>query len=201
MRETLTNPLGELPPLVEATALAREVEFAYPIGPGAPARGLVKGFIDALVAYGDELWVLDYKSDRLANPARAREHVDDHYGVQARLYALAADRMRGDRRLRGVLFAFVRHGLVVPVAVEDGTLATWAQLAGGPAMIPLHPRGTLRALRQPRRATTSSAGSASARGAAISATRASTSPRRSSRPTAGSAARTSRCSASSCSRS
>ena len=77
----MTLPLAELPPITEATALAREVEFAYPI-PGAPGRGLVKGFIDALVAYGDDLWVLDYKSDRLANPARAREHAFEHYGAQ-----------------------------------------------------------------------------------------------------------------------
>jgi ATP-dependent exoDNAse (exonuclease V) beta subunit len=123
---TLTAPLGELPPLAEATALAREVEFAYPI-PGAPGRGLVKGFIDALVAYDDDLWVVDYKSDRLANPARAREHALEHYGVQARLYALAADKLRGTRTLRGVVFAFVRHNVTVQVAVEPDTLAQYAR--------------------------------------------------------------------------
>jgi len=132
---TLTAPLvltdgQELPPLAKATGLAREVAFAYPI-PGTPVRGLVKGFIDALVAYDDDLWVLDYKSDRLANPARAREHADEHYGVQARLYALAADRLRGGRTLRGVLFAFVRHGIVVPVAIDDGALASYARWLEG----------------------------------------------------------------------
>ena len=132
---TLTAPLAltdgrELPPLVEATALAREVEFAYPI-PGTPVRGLVKGFIDALVAYDDDLWVLDYKSDRLANPARAREHADEHYGVQARLYTLATDRLRGGRTLRGVLFAFVRHGIVVPIEIDDGALASYARWLEG----------------------------------------------------------------------
>jgi exodeoxyribonuclease V beta subunit len=127
---TLTEPLGDLPPLVEATALAREVEFAYPI-PGAPGRGLVKGFIDALVAYGDDLWVLDYKSDRLANPARAREHAFEHYGVQARLYSLAADKLRGTRTLRGVLFTFVRHGITVPIAVDDAELARYTRWLEG----------------------------------------------------------------------
>jgi len=126
VRETLTAPLGELPPLVEATALAREVEFAYPI-PGAPGRGLVKGFIDALVAFGDELWVLDYKSDRLASPAKAREHAEAHYLVQAKLYALAADKLRGRRTLRGVLFAFVRHGVTVPVEVDLASAASWLE--------------------------------------------------------------------------
>ncbi len=61
-----------LPPLVAARAFAREVEFAYPIpGPGR-ARGLVKGYIDALVAWDDELWVLDYKSDLLAGESGPR---------------------------------------------------------------------------------------------------------------------------------
>jgi exodeoxyribonuclease V beta subunit len=130
VRETLTQPLGELPPITEATALAREVEFAYPI-PGEPGRGLVKGFIDALIAYGDDLWVLDYKSDRLANPARAKEHALEHYGVQARLYSLAADRLRGARTLRGVLFAFVRHGITVPIAIDGDELARYARWLEG----------------------------------------------------------------------
>ena len=137
---TLTSPLAlvdgrELPPLVGATALAREVEFAYPIPaiPGAPTRGLVKGYIDALVAYDDELWVLDYKSDLLAEPLidSARARVQDHYLVQARLYALAADRLRGGRRLAGLLFAFVRHGLVVPLEIDAAALAEWAGWLSG----------------------------------------------------------------------
>jgi ATP-dependent exoDNAse (exonuclease V) beta subunit len=131
--QTLTAPLAlvdgsTLPPLVDAAALAREVEFGFPIpGPGAP-RGLVKGFIDALVAWDDELWVLDYKSDLLAGDdlaAAAQRHVRERYAVQARLYAIAADRLRGRRRLAGLLFAFVRHGVVVPVRIADETLATW----------------------------------------------------------------------------
>jgi ATP-dependent exoDNAse (exonuclease V) beta subunit len=134
---TLTEPMAltdgtTLPPLVAATRLAREVEFAYPL-PAARAnatRGLVKGFIDALVVYGDELWVLDYKSDALAGAldldAAARHHVREHYAIQTRLYAIAAERMRGTRRFAGMLFAFVRYGLVVPVpASSSETLAAW----------------------------------------------------------------------------
>jgi hypothetical protein len=33
--------------------------------------------------------------------------------------------MRGGRRLAGLLFAFVRHDLVVPVPVTGDTLAAW----------------------------------------------------------------------------
>jgi len=148
----LTQPLAladgyTLPPLVDAAGLAREVEFSYPIPapPGGATRGLVRGFIDALVTWpgadaaapgGDELWVLDYKSDLLltdaagsAAPARllaaAQRRVREHYAVQARLYAIAADRMRGRRKLAGLLFAFVRHGIVVPIRIGDDTLAAW----------------------------------------------------------------------------
>ncbi|HEY5920566.1 MAG TPA: UvrD-helicase domain-containing protein [Kofleriaceae bacterium] len=131
---TLRAPLAladgrELPPLVDAAQLAREVEFAYPIPGAVPARGLVKGFIDALVVYDNELWVLDYKSDLLGGndlAASARERVHEHYNVQARLYALAADKLRGDKQLAGLLFAFVRHNIVVPLRVDADTLATWS---------------------------------------------------------------------------
>src|SRR5262249_11767984 len=121
--------------------LAREVEFGYPIPaiPEIPAipdaaspapRGLVKGFIDALVAWGDELWVLDYKSDLLVGDhlaALAQDRVRERYAVQARLYAIAADRLRGRRRLAGLLFAFVRHDVVVPVRTSDELLAGWTE--------------------------------------------------------------------------
>ncbi|HEY5944506.1 MAG TPA: UvrD-helicase domain-containing protein, partial [Kofleriaceae bacterium] len=128
---TLRAPLSlidgyELPPLVDAAQLAREIEFAYPIPGATPARGLVKGFIDVLVAWDDELWVLDYKSDLLAGPdlgAAASARAREHYGVQARLYAIAADRLRGRRTFAGLLFAFVRYGVVVPMRVEPDTIA------------------------------------------------------------------------------
>ena len=131
---TLTAPLSladgaTLPPMIEATALAREVEFAYPL---PDARGLVKGYIDALVAFDDELWVLDYKSDVLGDNrlASAAARVREHYGIQARLYALAAERMRGSRRFAGLLFAFVRYGIVVPIRIDDGQLASWTRWLG-----------------------------------------------------------------------
>jgi ATP-dependent exoDNAse (exonuclease V) beta subunit len=99
----------------------------------------VRGFIDVLASWrDDELWVLDYKTDVLAGAslaAAARERVREHYGVQLRLYALAADRVlrtradhrstSGARRLAGMLFAFVRYGIVVPIAIGDDAIAAW----------------------------------------------------------------------------
>src|SRR5262249_3365079 len=130
----LTRPLAlvggdTLPSLASAPALAREVEFAYPL-PGEARRGLVGGYIVALVAWDDDLWVVDYKSDLLAGDnlaAAAERRVREHYGVQMRLYAIAADRLRGKRRLAGLLFAFLRHDIVVPIRATDGTLAEWTR--------------------------------------------------------------------------
>jgi ATP-dependent exoDNAse (exonuclease V) beta subunit len=133
---TLSAPLpltdgNALPALVQATALARELEFTYPVPAldASPPRALVKGFIDALVAYDDELWVLDYKSDLLRGAdlaAAAKRHVDEHYMVQARLYALAAELMRGRRKFAGLLYTFVRYNITVPLRIEDTTLAEWS---------------------------------------------------------------------------
>jgi exodeoxyribonuclease V beta subunit len=139
----LTAPLqlhgdDPLPPLVMARAIAREVEFTYPI-PGTPTRGLVRGFIDALVAWDDELWVVDYKSDLLVGPDLARaaeQRVEERYAVQQRLYALAARRLAGPRPLAGLLFAFVRHGIAVAVRTPAARLDDWTHwLAGLPAEV------------------------------------------------------------------
>ncbi len=140
--QMLTSPLvlvdgTTLPSMADATAVAREVEFSFPIPTVIKDRkspGLVRGYIDALIAYDDELWVLDYKSDALAGSdlgAAALHRVRQHYEIQARLYAIAADRLRGQRRFAGMLFAFLRYNLVVPMRIEDAQtsgpnrLAAW----------------------------------------------------------------------------
>jgi len=128
--QMLTAPLAlidgsELPAMADATAVAREVEFSFPIPTvraDRPSPGLVRGYIDALIAYDDQLWVLDYKSDALAGSdlaAAALHRVREHYEIQARLYAIAADRLRGKRELAGMLFAFLRYGIVVPIRIAD----------------------------------------------------------------------------------
>ncbi len=144
--QTMTQPMvsrGNLkvtmPPLYQAK-LAREVEFLFPLpardagrgrggrGAGEAPRGYVKGFIDLLVRSGDDLWVLDYKSDFLGDggEASARHRVDDKYQLQARLYAVAAQRMVPEGcRLAGLLFAFVRHQLVIGVATPPAELSRW----------------------------------------------------------------------------
>lgn len=127
---------GETLGTLAEAQVAREVEFAYPI-PDAPMdrsgddlmasagvagpRGFIKGFIDAIVAWDDRWWVVDYKSDVLDDdPAAMDRHVDEHYRVQYELYAVAVARMRGiageaDRQAKfgGLLYWFLRPGHIV----------------------------------------------------------------------------------------
>ena len=123
--------------------LAREVEFVFPLpmrDPAAGERGFVKGFIDALARWdGDERWfVVDYKSDVIDLSAEAAEaHVNEHYDMQVRLYALAAAAMMklrdaGDhaRRFGGLLYYFLRSGRVVHRAPTAADLDAYrAELA------------------------------------------------------------------------
>jgi exodeoxyribonuclease V beta subunit len=141
--QTLTTEIksrGELrvalPPLYRAQ-LAREVEFLFPLPHHAATgrtlavdspRGYVKGYIDLLVRLDDELWVLDYKSDFLGEGTEAavQHRVDDKYQLQARLYAIAAQRMvPSGCHLAGLLFAFVRHQRFVGVATPPAELVRW----------------------------------------------------------------------------
>ena len=73
--------------------------------------------------------MLVYKSDLLRGSdlaAAAKRHVEEHYMIQARLYALAAERMRGRRKFAGLLYTFVRYNVTVPLRIEDTTLAEWS---------------------------------------------------------------------------
>jgi exodeoxyribonuclease V beta subunit len=128
-----------LAPLGAASRLAKEVEFVYPIpdAPGAAGsgRGFVKGFIDLIVTWpGDQRWyVVDYKSDVIdvAGDAAQRQ-VDEHYLVQAELYALACARMLGLRdaadhaaRFGGLLYWFLRSRRVVHLAPTAADLVRY----------------------------------------------------------------------------
>jgi exodeoxyribonuclease V beta subunit len=121
----------------------REMEFLYPIpearhpllhrerselglglgldvGEAAPwrvERGLVKGFIDFLFQHGARTYVCDWKGDWLPSwqPAAVAHHSQRNYGLQGRLYTLAALRFLGitdpgayDAGFGGILYCFLR---------------------------------------------------------------------------------------------
>jgi len=65
----------------------REHPFAFALAPGEP---LIGGVIDLLASEADgTVLVLDYKSDRVARGADLEGLVEDEYGAQRLLYALA----------------------------------------------------------------------------------------------------------------
>ncbi|MBR2978607.1 MAG: UvrD-helicase domain-containing protein [Myxococcaceae bacterium] len=81
-------------------------------------RGFVKGFIDLVFEHRGRLWLADWKTDRLsdAHPETLRRHVESHYAIQVRLYALALARLAAietesafARRFGGFLYFFVRQ--------------------------------------------------------------------------------------------
>jgi len=127
-------PAGTLPSLAAAESALREMEFHFPIPenghplwsrPAAPRkdrpwrieRGVVRGFIDLLLEHAGRVYVCDWKSDLLPSYAEAdlARHCQQHYDVQARLYALAAlrlcdiaDAQAYEQRFGAVLFCFLR---------------------------------------------------------------------------------------------
>jgi len=129
----------ELGTLATAPRVAKEVEFAYPLAlpDGRPA--FARGYVDLLVAWDDQLWIVDYKSDAIGaqTAAEARVHVDRHYDQQSKLYAVAAARLlRLDgaadcaRRFGGVLYWFLRSNLIVERTVRWPELARWTDELG-----------------------------------------------------------------------
>ncbi len=106
--------------LVHADRLVREMEFHFPFGSrdgGAPPTGFVKGFIDLVVEHDGRVYVLDWKSDLLADyrAATIDRHVADNYDLQAQLYSLALIKLFGltteadyEARFGGAVYCFLR---------------------------------------------------------------------------------------------
>ena len=129
----LVTPLGpDLPSVIGAREVSRELEFLYPIpeaahpllsrsdgspGPLAVHRGFVKGFIDLVFEHDGRVYFADWKSDFLPSYGAdaLAAHVRDRYDVQARLYSLAIVKYLGLRteadfeaRFGGLLYLFLR---------------------------------------------------------------------------------------------
>ncbi|MBK8171015.1 MAG: UvrD-helicase domain-containing protein [Sandaracinaceae bacterium] len=137
--------------LTSASQHLREPEFIYPIPEAAHRllstagaesarfsveRGYVKGYIDLIFEHEGRSYVLDWKSDTLPSydSASVRTHAEAHYGVQARLYAIALVRMLQietaadyERSFGGLVYFFLRSGggegvyFVRPTFSELGT--------------------------------------------------------------------------------
>jgi exodeoxyribonuclease V beta subunit len=154
IHSALTVPIplpagGSIPGLCQVKRLLREMEFLYPAAapPGGDGATYVRGFIDLVFEHDDRIYLLDWKSDLLADydPDTLRQHCALHYREQALLYGAAIDRLLrsgGQARGRGgMLYLFLRgvdasrpgRGIHF-FAPGDGDLdAELAALAGGGA--------------------------------------------------------------------
>lgn len=100
-------------------------------------QGMLKGFIDLTLEQDGRYWVLDYKSNYIADghydsPALIQQMLTHRYDVQAALYAVAIHRLLQSRladykpqeHLGGALYWFLRGG----EAANKGVLALDIQL-------------------------------------------------------------------------
>lgn len=131
---TLTTPVdlgagGTIPGLGCVTELVREMEFTYPYPEAfhprldqepddlAIDRGFVKGVVDLIFRAGGRAYLLDWKTDILADYSRERmeAHFQEHYELQAKLYLLALVKLMRcrsaaayDAEFGGILYCFLR---------------------------------------------------------------------------------------------
>jgi len=122
-----------------------EMRFLYPIperahpplgaqqGPDRPPlsveRGFVQGVIDLVFEHEGRVWLLDWKTDRLPSydAASVTAHLEAHYALQARLYALAVARLLRiespsdhEQKFGGILYGFVRGMRLTAQGTTEG---------------------------------------------------------------------------------
>jgi ATP-dependent helicase/nuclease subunit A len=101
----------------QATVIGREVPFVMPwpnnepVGVEAQLR-VMEGVIDVVYDVAGEVWVGDYKTDRVTTSNVVR--YADMYRHQAQVYAIAASQSLG-LNIKGCKFFFLRIGEVVPI--------------------------------------------------------------------------------------
>lgn len=107
-------------------------ELARPALRTTQLQGMLKGFIDLTLEQDGRYWVLDYKSNYIADgqydsPALIQQMLAHRYDVQAALYAVAIHRLlqsrladyKPEQHLGGALYWFLRGG----EAANKGVLA------------------------------------------------------------------------------
>jgi ATP-dependent exoDNAse (exonuclease V) beta subunit len=99
----------------------REVPFLLSRDGDDPDRGpLATGRVDLVHQDGDDLVVIDYKTDRDVKPANAEVHALDKHSGQAEIYAQALAAATGIV-VREVVFVYCKAG--VEVRLRDGEIA------------------------------------------------------------------------------
>ena len=110
-----TYPIPEADhPLLGSSRSANSPVQALPYEVG---RGYLQGLIDYLFEHEGRVYLLDWKSDRLADfgPETIEQHVQNNYSLQAGIYSLAVVRLLGlgceadyEAGFGGILYFFMR---------------------------------------------------------------------------------------------
>jgi ATP-dependent exoDNAse (exonuclease V) beta subunit len=96
----------------------REVPFLLSRDPSDPDSGaLVSGRVDMVYRQGEELVVIDYKTDSDVTVENAEDHAQAHHSGQAEVYAQALAAATG-LAVREVVFVYCKAG--VEVRLRDG---------------------------------------------------------------------------------
>ncbi len=119
---------------VRAAARSPEVYREVPVGVVVGGT-IVSGAVDLLYRDGAEWIVVDYKTDRVADPGTLRER----YAPQGAAYALAVEAATGGV-VRDVVFVAAAAGLEIAVSVDDAVrrraCADIVQAGGSPRLGP-----------------------------------------------------------------
>jgi ATP-dependent helicase/nuclease subunit A len=98
--------------LKEATIIGREVPFAIPWSTSESRHAVMEGVIDLVYRVNGDVWIADYKTDRITADQMGDRAVE--YQLQAQIYTEAVFKCLG-LRPKGFQFIFLRTGTVVPV--------------------------------------------------------------------------------------
>jgi exodeoxyribonuclease V beta subunit len=119
-----------------SAAVGRESGLLGAKPEGTGAADSVIGFIDVIFRKGNDIYLLDWKSDTL--DAYDRKTICDAmhgggYTVQAALYAAAYQRWLSTRfgalgyALRGICYVFLRGPAAVTIPVDDKVIGAWSE--------------------------------------------------------------------------
>ncbi len=105
----LAHPLARR--MAQSVALKREVPFSY-LYDGGEGQVLVQGIIDAYFQEGEDLVLVDFKSNL------SKENLRSIYKTQMEIYRKALEELTG-RRVKEAYLYLLRHGEVVDMLAEE----------------------------------------------------------------------------------
>jgi len=97
--------------LLTASAIQKELPFTmlFKAGVTDESQAMLQGIVDLLAEFEDEVWIVDYKTDRVRNFAAERSELRRRYDVQMKYYLEAMRDIYPSKQVRAKVF-FMRVG-------------------------------------------------------------------------------------------